>query len=290
MQSIAKAEAEHKESLAEYEIFKGVEQALKDIILEAVEHDYLLKIEDDTLSFSNQMPKQIIDHLKIRGGALDFADTKTLITERDMEWDVSENPQIYFNRVEKAVKALTRANINTSMNQLQDMALYHFKASGEFDVAVHEWENKASADKTWSNIKTFISAEYARNNKQNILTARQFKANAMEEQAEATENLITALRENHTHQIEMLIKSTTNAMKEMMQLVKNQTTMQSNPTNVLPFEEQKKKYNEKRKKFWNAPVCTHCGRRHPSKKEDECLELEKNKATRPANWKSSKST
>ncbi len=47
----AKAEAKHKESLAEYEIFKGVEQALKDIILEAVEHDYLLEIEDDTLGF-----------------------------------------------------------------------------------------------------------------------------------------------------------------------------------------------------------------------------------------------
>jgi hypothetical protein len=286
----AKAEAEHKESLAEYEIFKGVEQALKDIILEAVEHDYLLEIKDNTLGFLNQMPKQIIDHLKIRGGVLDFADTKTLIAERDMEWDVSENPQIYFNRVKKAVKALTRANINTDMNQLQDMALYHFKVSGEFDAAVREWENKASADKTWSNIKTFISAEYARKNKQNKLTARQFKANAMEEQAEATEDLIAALTENHTHQIKMLIKSTTDALKEMMQLVKNQTTMQSNPTNVLPFEEKKKKYNEKRKKFWDAPVCTHCGRRHPSKKEDECWELKKNKATRPANWKSSKST
>jgi hypothetical protein len=176
------------------------------------------------------------------------------------------------------------------MNQLRDMALCHFKASGEFDAAVHEWENKASANKTWSNIKTFISAEYACKNKQNKLTARQFKANAMEEQAEATEDLIAALTENHTRQIEMLIKSTTDAMKEMMQLVKNQTTMQSNPTNVLPFEEKKKKYNERRKKFWDLPVCTHCGRRHPSKKEDECWELKKNKATRPANWKSSKST
>jgi hypothetical protein len=189
----AKAKAEHKESLAEYEIFKGVEQALKDIILEAVEHDYLLAIEDDTLGFLNQTPKQIIDHLKIRGGALDFADTKTLITERDMEWDVSENPQIYFNKVKKAVKAFTRANINTDMNQLRNMALFHLKASGEFDAAVCEWENKASADKTWSNIKTFISAEYLCENKQNKLTARQFKANAMEEQAEATEDLIAAL-------------------------------------------------------------------------------------------------
>jgi hypothetical protein len=97
--------------------------------LEAVEHDYLLEIKDDMLGFSNQAPKQMIDHLKIRGGALDFADTKTLIAERDMEWDICENPQIYFNRVEKAVKALTRANINTDMNQLRDMALYQFKAS-----------------------------------------------------------------------------------------------------------------------------------------------------------------
>ncbi len=63
----------------------------------------------------------------------------------------------------------------------------------------------------------------------------------MEEQAEATEDLIAALTENHTPQIEMLIKSTMDAMKETIQLVKNQTTMQSNSTNVLPFEEKKKK-------------------------------------------------
>ncbi len=35
----AREVADHKELLAQYEIFKGVKQALKDIILEAVEHD-----------------------------------------------------------------------------------------------------------------------------------------------------------------------------------------------------------------------------------------------------------
>jgi hypothetical protein len=243
-QTRARVEAEHKESLAEYEIFKGVKQALKDIILEAVEHDYLSEIKDDTLGFLNQMPKQMIDHLKIRGGALDFADTKTLIAEKDMEWDISDNPQIYFHRVEKAVKVLTRVNISTDMNQLRDMALYHFKASGEFDAAVHKWENKAAADKTWTNIKTFTSAEYAHKNKQNKLTAKQFKANAMEEQVEATDELIAALTENHTRQMEMLIKSTMDAMKEMMQLVKNQATTQTNPTKVS-YEERKKRRDEK---------------------------------------------
>ena len=56
------------------------------------------------------MPRSIINHLRSQGGALDFADTKTLLAERDAEWD-SEVPQIYFNRVEKAIKGLTRAAI-----------------------------------------------------------------------------------------------------------------------------------------------------------------------------------
>ncbi len=89
----------------------------------------------------------MIDHLKVRGGTLASADTKALLAERDMEWDISKNPQIYFNRVEKVVKTLTRAKITSDMNQLRDMALYHFKASGEFDAVVHEWENKSAMDK-----------------------------------------------------------------------------------------------------------------------------------------------
>jgi hypothetical protein len=68
-----------------------------------VDHYYLLEIKDDTLGFLNQMPRSIINHLRSQGGALDFfADTKTLLVERDAKWDVSEVSQIYFNRVEKA--------------------------------------------------------------------------------------------------------------------------------------------------------------------------------------------
>jgi hypothetical protein len=61
-----KEEAEHKELLAQFKIFKGAEQALKDIILEAIEHDYLLEIKDETLGFLNQTPRQMINHLNKR--------------------------------------------------------------------------------------------------------------------------------------------------------------------------------------------------------------------------------
>ncbi len=108
----------------------------------------------------------------------------------------------------------------------------------------------------------------------------------IEEQAEATEELIAAITENHTHQMETLIKSTTDAMKEMMSLIKNE---QKAPNNQLN-NGKKKRQEERRKRYNNAPICKHCGKKHPAKVEDECWELEKNKASHPSNCKSAKST
>ena len=284
----ARSEAEHKEEVKEYETFQGVIQATKDIFLEAVDHEYLLEIEDEILGFLNQTPTDMLTHLRNRGGALDFADTKTLLAERDGEWDTSEVPQLYFNRVEKAIQGLSRAGINSDLNERRDMALYYLKASGEFDAAVRDWENRPAGQKTWQNIKTFISAEHAKENKQNKLTAKNFKANMIEEQAEATEELIAALTEKHTQQIESLIKSNTEAMKQMMSLIKNDKKEPGDKQQ--PDEEKKKKREERRQRFNDAPICKHCGKKHPTKKEDECWELETNNASRPANWKSSKST
>ena len=258
----------------------------KDHILEAVDNEYLSEIEHEMLGYLNQTPRQMIEHLLTRGGRFDFADTKDLLADRDGDWNVTENPQIYFNRVEKAMKGLLRNGINSDLNERRDIALFQFKATGEFDPAVREWEAKPAAQKTWANIKTFISAEYAKENKQNKLSAKHFKANAVQEQAEATEELIATLTEAHTRQMETLVKTTTDAMKEMMLLLKENKS----PANKATDEEKKKKRDEKKKKYNDAPVCKNCGKKHPSKAEDECWELEKNKDFRPSTWKSVKST
>ena len=166
------------------------------------------------------------------------------------------------------------------------MALFYLKASGEFDAAVREWENRPAGQKTWQNIKTFISAEQAKENKQNKLTAENFKANMIEEQVEATEKLIAALTEKQTQQMETLMKSNTDAMKEMLSLIKNEKKEPNSQSN----DEKKKKRKERCKKYNDAPVCKHCGKKHPAKAEDECWDLKKNKDSCPADWKSPKST
>jgi hypothetical protein len=77
----ARAEAEHKELINQFETFEGVRLGTKDLILEAVDTEYLSKIEHETLGYLNQTPRQMLAHLLPRGGALDFADTKDLLAE-----------------------------------------------------------------------------------------------------------------------------------------------------------------------------------------------------------------
>jgi hypothetical protein len=116
----------------------------------------------------------------------------------------------------------------------------------------------------------------------------------MEEQAEATEELIANLTESHTRQMETLIKNTTKLMKEMMALVKSENKPSENKPLTNKNDKSKggrKKRTEERHKMHNsAPICKHCNRKHPEKKEEECWELKANAASHPSYWKSSKST
>ncbi len=90
--------------------------------------------------------------------------------------------------------------------------------------------------------------EYARENKQNKLTVKQFSANAIQEQAGATEELIATLTWAHTQQMENLVRSTTKAMKEMMLLLKENKNSNINVTN----EEKNKKRQKTKEIQWRT--------------------------------------
>jgi hypothetical protein len=102
----ARAEAEHKELINQYKTFEGVHLGAKDLILEAVDNKYLIKIEHEMIGYINQTPRQMLKHLLNRGGALNFADTKELLAQQDGEWNINKNPQVNLNQVKKAIKGL----------------------------------------------------------------------------------------------------------------------------------------------------------------------------------------
>ncbi len=107
----------HKEIITQYKILKGVKQALKDIIIKAVEGDFLLEIKDTNLRFLNKTPQSKITHLRNCGGALDFANTKTLLAKRDQELDATEVSILYFNRFETTINQFTRTGITLDLKE-----------------------------------------------------------------------------------------------------------------------------------------------------------------------------
>jgi hypothetical protein len=97
---------------------------------------------------------------------------------------------------------------STQMNKQRDMALYHLKATGEFHAAVHEWEQKPTANKMWANINHSFQRNMQKRTSKINSPQSKFLANAIQEQTEAMETLTEA----HTQQMETLVKSTTEAM------------------------------------------------------------------------------
>jgi hypothetical protein len=89
-------------------------------------------------------------------------------------------------------------------------------------------------------------------------------------------------------------QDTTEAMKEMMALVKSKNKPSENKpltnNNDMLKGRRKKRTEERHNMYNNTPICKHCNRKHPAKKEEECWELKANAASPPLYWKLSKST
>jgi hypothetical protein len=64
--------AEHKEQIKVFETFTGVRMGLKDLILKAIDEDYLLEIKHKHLGFLNVAATQMLTHLCNCWGVIDF--------------------------------------------------------------------------------------------------------------------------------------------------------------------------------------------------------------------------
>jgi hypothetical protein len=115
----------------------------------------------------------------------------------------------------------------------------------------------------------------------------------MEEYPAATEELVENLTEQHTKQLEALIKANNDNFAKLMDVLSKAkptatpAAATSGKTKAERDAEKHKAWVEKRR---NATKCKHCNKFHPNRTKAQCWELEENAAKQPANWKSAKSS
>jgi hypothetical protein len=282
----------HNEKIRIFNLYLGVEQGLRDKIIEAIDEEFLLELRQGVLGYQKVTARQMINHLRKRGGGLDHVDVMKIRKERDEPWDCTENPAAYFARVEKNVHLLSLVAptpIVTDMTERMMAVLSALTESGIFNVAVREWEQKPENQKTWDNIKVFTCEEYTKAQRRGSLTARQAGFGA----ANALQEAITDVTKDQAN----LATNVVDALKEMKLTIEElKKKVDQNPTanNAAPTTQSGsgKSYAERKaermKRLKDAPICKHCNRKHPSQPEDKCWELDANAATRPTGWTSRK--
>jgi hypothetical protein len=291
-------EAEHKALIVQFQTCTGVAKGLKDLILQAVDEDFLLEMRDEGVAYLNVTPFQMLTHLRDRWGSMDCVDITALLAKCDSPWNAAEVPTKYFNRVDKARRQLARANVQVDERAMMAKALKCFKDAGDFDPAIREWEARPMPAQTYANLKVLMCTEFAKLNRQDATTARATGHasihNVVEEMAQATEELVAELTEKQGKQVEALIKSNNDAIAKLTAAILGNKPTPSAPSASTSNSEaaakaaaKKAAWEEKKKK---ATTCPHCDRVHPNRTHEQCWELPANASKRPVDWKSVKST
>jgi hypothetical protein len=287
-------EAEHKALIAQFQTCVGASKGLKDLVLKAVEEDYLLELRAVGIAYLNVTPLQMLTHLRNRWGTMDYVDITALLTECDAPWNAAEVPEKYFNRMDESRRQLARSNVQVDERAMVAKALKSFKDAGDYDAAIREWEARPAAAQTYANLRTLMNTEFTKLNRQDATTARatghSSVNNVVEEMAKATEELVAELTERQGKQVETLMKSTSEALEKLTAAIlanKPSATATATGNSSGKLLAKAAIWAEKKK---NATTCPHCTRIHPNRTHDQCWELPANAAKRPANWKSAKST
>ena len=124
--------AEHKASIAEFEMYLGVESFLRKKIVESVEPAWLTALKIKMIGFNTCTPKQLIDHLHAVGRDLDESNVMQLTKNLQKDWDMVEAPAQYFARGDKIECQLEQAGQTKNPTLHLAFAVTTFEASGEF--------------------------------------------------------------------------------------------------------------------------------------------------------------
>jgi hypothetical protein len=247
------------------------------------------------MGFSHLTPKQLIDHLRTVSTDLNFMDVTNLMKQLTTPWDINENVITKFARDDRTEQLLAKAQIAPMPELRLALALNSFKATGEYEIALGDWDKKPAADKTFTNFRPFILKEYAKHSKPNNSTAK-FAGFGIANAAHAC--ALEELREEQQAETAWAVaeiakglqKGNDESMKTLMDMVgKLLSKLDDNKDNSNQNSRGKRSRNRNNSTRDDKAPCKHCNTVHV-KPDSEYWELEANASSHPKGWTSRKAT
>lgn len=290
----------HEEALRVFNEVLGVEAALRQQLVAAIDAPYLSAIRNTQSNAINLSVYEILStHLYPLYGDIDPEKLQLQeSTVRAMVYDPVEAPECVYKAIDDLMAMGAAGHSPYSPTQAVNMAYIILSKTGKFETSLREWIRKPQVDKTWVNFKVHFTAAHkelkklgsiAINNTATFQQAnviQQMVAHAMQdvldqhmqemqcqEVPSKEENVVpppvqqanAALQTNSEDPVLPLIMQQMKSMQEMMQMMQNNMNNMQNTNN---FNSNNNNYNrnkgnggrQERKYCWTHGYCFHSGK------------------------------
>jgi hypothetical protein len=193
-----------EEDVQTYRTYTSVQQALKKQIISVFEPMYLDIFNDNMVGYANISARNMLDHLFETYGNITAVDLEINFEHMRRAWDPQQPVETLFKQIQDCADYSEAGGVLIGHPQQVNVGYANIFATGHFMSACRRWNEKPTAEKTWTQFKSHFAAAHRQYNQmqgESAATAGYHSANAAvtqtdDQMAEATigalANLATA--------------------------------------------------------------------------------------------------
>jgi hypothetical protein len=197
-----------EEDVQTYRTCTSVQQALKKQIISVFEPMYLDILNDNMVGYSNISARDMLDHLFETYGNITAVDLEINFEHMRRAWDPQQPVETLFKQIQDCADYSEAGGVLIDHPQQINVGYTQIFATGHFMSACRRWNEKPSAEKTWTHFKSHFAAAHRQHKQmqgESSATARYHSASAAMTQNEdqmveatigALANLATATAED----------------------------------------------------------------------------------------------
>ena len=293
-------QAQHAEQMRLFQECNGVEKALKQQLVEAIDGSFLIALRNRSTNAISAPLYDVLTFLFVSYGKV----TSTMLDEAEMKvkqmtYDPKQPVDIVYNAVEDLHDLSHSADSIYTQQQLMNMAYNIFLKTGIFKSAIREWNKKSSAQKTWVSLKVHFRQAQQELKETNGLTTQQTAFDHANLVQQVVEGVQAALRptdeENELadEYMENVANMTTNQqeliptlLQQMQQMQAIISTMQEKMEKQQAPARKDRRMTQRRNTSqycWSHGACSHdskdCRQKKDGHQDDATFENKKGGST-----------
>jgi hypothetical protein len=178
---ISVARHQWEEDVQTYRTYTSVQQALKKQIISVFEPMYLEILNENMVGYANVSARDMLDHLFDTYVNITAVDSEINFEHMRRAWDPQQPVETLFKQIQDCDDYSEAGGVLIGHPQQITVGYAKIFATGHFMSACRRWNEKPSAEKTWTHFKSHFAAAHRQHKQmqgESAATAGYHSANA----------------------------------------------------------------------------------------------------------------